>query len=78
MTKDSIVLAKNLRLRNIVGQGKPTAALYNPDILLRSVCNIGQFGMVYKGDCFMDLSGRPTLVAVKTLKGEYKCIDLVA
>ena len=78
LPKDSIILAKNLRLRNIVGQGKHTAALYNSDILLWSVCNIGQFGLVYKGDWFMDVSGRPTTVAVKTLKGAHKCIQLIA
>ena len=33
---------------------------------------IGHFGLVYKGDWFMDVSAMPTTVAVKTLKGEYK------
>ena len=40
-------------------------------MLLSCIHNIGHFGLVYKGDCFMDVSGRPTTVAVKTLKGEH-------
>ena len=36
---------------------------------------LGQFGLVYKGDWFINVAGKPTIVAVKTLKGEQKFID---
>ena len=38
---------------------------------------LGQFGLVYKGDWFIDVAGKPTIVAVKTLKGVQKLIDLL-
>ena len=34
----------------------------------------GQFGLVYKGDWFIDVAGKPTTVAVKTLKGMQKAL----
>ena len=33
---------------------------------------LGQFGLVYKGDWFIDVAGKPTTVAVKILKGVQK------
>ena len=34
-----------------------------------SLESLGEFGLVYRGDWFADDSGKPTAVAIKTLKG---------
>ena len=36
-----------------------------------TLCCLGQFGLVYKGDWFVDLARKPITVAVKTLKGAH-------
>ena len=75
MTTQSIMPAKNLWLWNVIGQGEnKQSCLQMKNISLEvylwkiELSVPGQFSLVYKADWFIDLSRKPTTVAVKTLK----------